>query len=69
MCTTPFLVAHGFNKKFVVELDAFRTGIGTMLTQYGRPIAFTSHALSGYNLGRYMFEKEMMVILHAMHTW
>jgi hypothetical protein len=69
MCTNLVLAAHDFNKTFVVESNAFGTGIGTMLTQYGRPLAFTSQALSGGNLEKSTYEKEMMAILHAMHTW
>jgi hypothetical protein len=69
MCTTPVLETHDFNKIFIVESDALFTGIGTVLTQEGRPLTFTRQYLSGRNLGKYKHEKGMMVILHAMHTW
>jgi hypothetical protein len=68
MCTTPILAAPDFNKTFVVESYASGTGIGVVLTQDGQPLEFTSQALSGRNLGRSTYEKEMMVILHVVHT-
>jgi hypothetical protein len=69
MCTTPILATPYLNKNFVVESGASGTGIGAMLTQYGQPLPFTSQALSGYNMGRSMYEIEMMTALHVVHTW
>ena len=69
MCTTHVLASLDFNKTFVVESDVFCIGIGAVLTQDGQPLAFTSQALSGRNLGRSTYEKEMVEILHAMKTW
>jgi hypothetical protein len=68
MCTTPILSTPNFKKTFLVESDALGTGIGTVLTQEGSPLAFTSQDLSGHNLGKYTYEKEMMAIVHYVHT-
>jgi hypothetical protein len=69
MCTTPVFTFPGFNKKKLVESDASITSIGAVLTQDGQPLAFTSQALSGHNLDKSTYEKEIMAILHVVHTW
>jgi hypothetical protein len=37
--------------------------------QEGRPLAFTNKQLSERNLGKPIYEKEMLVILHAIELW
>jgi len=69
MCMTPVLVVPDFTKYFALECDASRIGLGTILTQEGRPLAFIGKQLCDKNLGNSTYEKEMMAILHAVDTW
>jgi hypothetical protein len=46
MCTTLVLSLLDFTKTFVLECDSFRRGIGAVLMQEGRPLAFTRKQFS-----------------------
>jgi hypothetical protein len=69
MCTTPVLDLPNFTNTFVLDCDASRKGINTILMQDGRPLAFTSKELFEKNLGKPIYEKEMLAILHAVELW
>jgi hypothetical protein len=45
MTTTSILAMPNFNETFTVETDASGDGIGAILQQQGKPIAFMSRAL------------------------
>jgi hypothetical protein len=66
MCKASFLTTLDFKKTFIVECDALGNGIGVVLMQEGRPLAFESRPLKGKDLHKTIYEKEMMTILHAL---
>jgi hypothetical protein len=69
MSFTPIMVTHDFCKTFTVECDASGQGIGVVLTQQGRTLAFESKQIKGKYLVKSTYEKEMVAILHAIKKW
>jgi hypothetical protein len=69
MCTTLVLTLADFTKTFVLKCDTSGKGFSAVLMQEGRPLAFTSKQLSERNLGKPIYEKEMLAILHVVELW
>jgi len=61
MCTTPILGMFDFTKTFVLEYDASGKGIGIVLVQEGRSLAFTNKQLYERHLGKSTYKKKNVV--------
>lgn len=69
MIEPPGLALPNFYKPFIIECDALGRGIGAVLIQEGRPIAFLSRALKGKTLEFSTYEKELLTLVIFVCKW
>jgi hypothetical protein len=69
MTHPPLLALPNFSLPFTLETDACATGLGAVLMQNGRPLAYFSKCLGSNTSAKSVYEKEAMAILEALKKW
>lgn len=58
-----------FEEEFIMETNASGFNFTTVLSQYGRLIAFLNHALSRKAMMKSIYERELMAMVFAIQKW
>jgi hypothetical protein len=69
LTTTPVLVLPDVHKPFLVYCDACYTGLGCVLMQEGRIVAYLSRQLKVHEKNYPIYDLELAAGVHTLKTW
>jgi hypothetical protein len=69
LTTSPVLVLPNVHRPFSVYCDACYTGLGCVLMQEGRVVAYSSRQLKVHEKNYPIHDLELAAVVHALKTW
>ena len=69
MVDLPILAMLNFKRMYVIESYASGRGLGVVLMQDGRPLAFMSKVLLEHAQKKSIYERELMAIMLVVQRW
>ena len=69
LITAPVLATPDINKEFMIYCDASGTGLGGVLMQDGRVVAYLSRQLRPHEENYATHDLELVAVVHALKTW
>jgi hypothetical protein len=69
LTTTPVLTLPDTRKDFTIYGDASRRGLGCVLLQYGRVVAYASRQLKTHEQNYPTHDLELVAVVHALKIW
>ena len=69
LTTAPVLVLPDLSKSFLIYCDASHQGLGCVLMQEGRVVAYASRQLRKHELNYPSHDLELAAVVHALKIW